>query len=176
MQNSLKRRLDELSLLLAVSQDVSGSMDINKGMPSILKGALRGTGAAGVRVVVLNPSGRQPIAFGEGPANAAMSRHDRQIKSLLQDNKELILQSPDEVNDRLELNGNEKGVPKSLIAFPLLSNERFLGIFWVSYRQPNQFDPTELNFLRTLSSHAYMRQLKAGGGAWRPFSPAHLMQ
>jgi PAS domain S-box-containing protein len=154
MQNSLKRRLDELSLLLAVSQDVSSSMDINKGMPSILKGALRGTGAAGVRVVVLNPSGRQPIAFGEGSINPAMSRHDRQIKDLLQDKKELILQTPDEVNNMLELEGDEEGAPKSLIAFPLLSNDRFLGIFWVSYRQPNQFDQTELNFLRTLSSQA----------------------
>ena len=74
MQISLKKRLDELSLLLDVSQDVSRNIDISRGMPSILKGALRGTGAAGVRVVVINPSGRHPLTFGEGPGSDSMAQ------------------------------------------------------------------------------------------------------
>ena len=73
MQLSLKRRLDELSLLLLVSQDVSKSIDLGQGMPTVLRGALRGTGAAGARIVVLNPAGRQPLTYAEGPASASMA-------------------------------------------------------------------------------------------------------
>jgi len=44
MYQSRNKRLGELSLLLAVSHEVSTNMDINRGMRAILRGALRGTG------------------------------------------------------------------------------------------------------------------------------------
>jgi HAMP domain-containing protein len=66
MQRALKQRLGELSLLLSVSQDVSSSIDLNQSMPVILQGTLRGTGAAGARAVLVNPSGGHPLTFGEG--------------------------------------------------------------------------------------------------------------
>ncbi len=154
MQLSLKRRLDELSLLLDVSQDVSSSMDINRGMPTVLKGALRGTGAAGARVVVMNPSGRQPLSFGEGPANTTMAHHDRQVMSLIRNQKELILGSPNEVVDILKNGVAPEKLPKALVAFPLTTNNRFQGILWLTYRQSHTFDQVELSFLRTLTSQA----------------------
>lgn len=154
MQLSLKRRLDELSLLLDVSQDVSKSIDINQGMPSVLKGALRGTGAAGARVVVMNPSGRRPLSFGEGPASSTMADYDRQVMRLIRRQKELVLTSPAEVNGTLKNGKAPEGLPKALVALPLATKQRFQGIFWLSYRDAHQFDLTELSFLRTLSSQA----------------------
>ncbi|MGW8319435.1 MAG: ATP-binding protein, partial [Candidatus Promineifilaceae bacterium] len=154
MQTSLKRRYDELSLLLDVSKDVSSSMDIGRSMPSILKGALRGTGAAGVRVVVMNPNARQPLVYGEGPASSLMARYDRQVHVLLRDRDELVLATPKEVSDALAPGREPEQIPKALIALPLLSHERRQGIFWVTYRQAHGFDQTELNFLRTLASQA----------------------
>ena len=154
MQLSLKRRLDELSLLLDVSQDVSKSIDINKGMPTVLKGALRGTGASGARVVVLNPSGRQPLTFGQGPASSTMAPYDRQVMSLLHKHDEMVLSEPSQVYSLLK-NGQEPDtLPKSMIALPLATNGRLQGIFWLSYRQAHTFDQTELTFLRTLSGQA----------------------
>ncbi len=154
MQISLKQRLDELSLLLAVSQQVSTSIDINQGMPPILQAALRRTGATGVRVVVLNPSGSQPLMFGEGPASQMMSRFDRQVMSLAQHQDVVLLSTPEEVSARLAPN-REQALPiRALMAMPLITHERFQGIFWLTYRQAHTFDQTELDFLQTLASQS----------------------
>jgi PAS domain S-box-containing protein len=154
MQVSLKQRLDELSLLLDVSQHVSTSIDINQGMPLILQSAIRRTGATGVRVVVLNPSGRQPLTFGEGPASRMMAGFDRQVMSLVQQYQELTLSTPGQVSSKL-VPGRKQELPiKALIAMPLTTHDRFQGVFWITYRQSHTFDITELNFLRTLASQA----------------------
>jgi PAS domain S-box-containing protein len=154
MQVSLKKRLDELSLLLAVSQDVSTSMDVNQGLPTILKGVLRATGAAGVRAVVLNPSGRQPVTFGEGPAARSMALFDRQIMGLLRQKGEITLGTPEQVQTCFELPDNREAPIKALMGLTLITNERFQGILWLGYRQPHSFDETEVNLLRTLASQA----------------------
>jgi PAS domain S-box-containing protein len=151
MQVSLKSRLDELSLLLDVSQNVSKSFDINQGMPIIMQGALRGTGAAGIRVVVLNPSGRQPLFFHEGPAGQPMAAFDRQIMSLVRQQQEMRLATPDQVRQQL---GKNRDLPfGAMITLPLSTRSRFQGVLWLAYRQAHEFDQTELNFLRTLASH-----------------------
>jgi PAS domain S-box-containing protein len=151
MQQSLRQRLDELSLLLSVSQAVSANMDLNQGMPVILQSALRGTGAAGVSVVVINPSARQPLTFGEGPLAKTMARYDRPVMALLRRRDNLILRSPHEVQVSLGRT-EERDLPiKALVALPLYSNERFQGVFWLGYRQPHQFDQTEMNLLQTLA-------------------------
>ncbi len=154
MQISLKRHLDEQALLLAVSKSVASSIDLQQGMPAILKGALRGTGAAGVRVVVSNPAGRQPLSFGEGPASQSMSAYDRQVNALLFDHRELNLSSPEQVVRTLKANGNRDSLPRAMIALPLAEHNRYQGVIWLTYRQAHQFDQAELNFLRTLASQA----------------------
>lgn len=154
MYQSRNKRLSELSLLLGVSHEVSGSMDINQGMAAILRGALRGTGAAGARAVVLNPSGGYPLQFGEGPAARAMLALDRRLMSQLRHESELILSSEAAVRQAFDL--SETAVPPvaAFIAIPLNSNERFQGILWLGYRQPHEFDQTERDLLHTLAGQA----------------------
>jgi PAS domain S-box-containing protein len=154
MQVSLKKRLDELSLLLNVSQGVSTSMDINEGLPAILKGILRGTGAAGARAVVLNPSGRHPVTFGEGPAARSMAPFDRQMMGLLRQKGELTLWAPEQIQTCFDLPDHRELPVKALIGLTLSTNERFQGILWLGYRQPHSFDETEISLLRTLASQA----------------------
>jgi PAS domain S-box-containing protein len=154
MQISLKQRLDELGLLLEVSQQVSTSIDINEGMPAILQSALRRTGASGVRVVVLNPSGRQPLMFGEGPSSRTMSRFDRQVMSLSQQKQMVTLSTPDDVKAQL-VPKREQDLPfGALITMPLITHDRFQGVFWLTYRQAHIFDQPELDFLKTLASQS----------------------
>ncbi len=154
MQSSLKRRVDELSLLLDVSQEVSKSIDLGHGMPSVLKGALRGTGAASARIVVVNPGSGKPLTFAEGPASATMAQFDQKVIDLLANENELTLSNPTQTS-RLARNGTRpEALPAALVAFPLLSKRRFQGIFWLTYRQAHVFDQTELGFLRTLSGQA----------------------
>jgi PAS domain S-box-containing protein len=154
MQAALKKRLEELDLLLKVGQNVSASLDIQEGMPIILRGAMTGTSAAGVRVLVINPSGRQPLTFGTGPADKVMTLFDRQMMNLTRQQGQLILCTPEEVRQTLELEAGRELPIKALVAIPLSTNDRFQGVFWVSYRQPHVFLETEIKLLNTLASQA----------------------
>lgn len=156
MQRALRNRMEELSLLLNVSQNVSGSLNISEGLPSILRAALRGTGAAGARMVVMNPNGRYPLTFGEGPADEVMSLYDRQIMSMLREDREMVFSDPESMQPYLNLEGLDSSRMsfKAMIAFALFSHNRFQGVFWLVYRQPHQFLQTELDLLRTLAGQA----------------------
>ncbi|GAB4161055.1 MAG: hypothetical protein Fur0021_33780 [Candidatus Promineifilaceae bacterium] len=154
MQRSLQKRLDELSLLLSVSQNLAASIDIRAGMPAVLQGALRGTGAAGVRVVVINPNSTHPLTFGEGPAAAAMAPYDRQLMSLTRQKGEVQLPTARDVQTALHLEEAHTLPVRALIAIPLLSGSRFQGVLWLGYRQPHTFGQSELNLLHTLAGQA----------------------
>ncbi|MCA9978386.1 MAG: PAS domain S-box protein, partial [Anaerolineales bacterium] len=154
MYQSRNKQLNELSLLLGVSHEVSSSMDINQGMAAILRGALRGTGAAGARAVVLNPSSGYPLQFGEGPAARAMSALDRRLMSQLRHKSELVLSDEAAVRQALDLTETAVLPLTAFIAIPLNSNERFQGILWLGYRQPHEFDQTERDLLHTLAGQA----------------------
>ncbi len=154
MQRSIKQRLNESALLLDVSEDVSSSLDITNGMPAILRGAFRGTGAVGARAVVQNPNTGQPLTFGEGPAAADMTRLDRALINALRHKEQLILESPAEMTKALNLPTDHETPIHSLIALPLTSKERFQGMIWVGYRTAHQPDTAELNLLNTLASQA----------------------
>ncbi len=152
MQRSMRKRLNELSLLLGVSHDVATSIDIYEGIPAILRGALRGTGAVGARAVVPNPSGGSPMTFGEGPVAEAMAVLDRLIMTRLRHASELMLVTPEEIRSALEIpDSTELPVP-ALLAIPLRSHDRFQGILWLGFRQTHSFDLTERNLLSTLST------------------------
>ena len=154
MQRSMKKRLNELSLLLSVSQNVSTNIDLKQGMPAILRGALRGTGASGARAVVLNPSGGNPLTFGEGPASAHMAALDRRLMSKLRYTPELILGTSDDIRAALEFDEDVSLPIPSILAIPLHSHDRFQGILWLGYRQAGSFDLSERNLLHTFASQA----------------------
>lgn len=154
MQRSMKQRLNELLLLLGVSQDVSNSIDINQGMPTILRGALRGTVASGARAVVLNPSGGYPLTYGEGPAAAAMAVLDRQLMTRLRHSKELMSISPEQTRAALELPEMAEIPVQAVLAVALYSHDRFQGVLWLGYRQAHSFDLIERNLLQTLAGQA----------------------
>ena len=152
MQRATRKQLNDLSLLLGTSHDVSTSIDLNQGIPAILRGALRGTGAAGARAVVLNPSGGHPLSFGEGPAAEAMKLLDRPIMTRLRHMQELMLATPNQIWSALELDRAEEPPVPALVAIPLHSHDRFQGILWLGYRQAHSYDISERNLLVTLAS------------------------
>ncbi len=149
MQRATRKQLNELSLLLSVSQAIATTIDINQGLPVVLRGAVRGTGAAGARAVVLNPSGGRPLTFGEGTAAAEMAALDRTLMSKLRQTPELILSTPEEIQAALELN-KVAPVP-SLLAVQLRSHDRFQGILWLGYRHAHSYDEKEWQLLKTMA-------------------------
>ncbi|MFZ1398311.1 MAG: ATP-binding protein, partial [Candidatus Promineifilaceae bacterium] len=152
MQRATRKQLNDLSLLLGTSHDVSTSIDLNQGIPAILRGALRGTGAAGARAVVLNPSGGNPLSYGEGPAAEAMKLLDRPIMTRLRHLQELMLATPNQIRAALELEKETEPPVPALVAIPLYSHDRFQGILWLGYRQAHSYDISERNLLVTLAT------------------------
>ncbi|HIP72126.1 MAG TPA: PAS domain S-box protein [Anaerolineae bacterium] len=149
MQRATRKQLNELSLLLSVSQAIATTIDISQGLPEVLRGAVRGTGAAGARAVVLNPSGGRPLTFGEGTASAEMAALDRTLMGKLRQTPELILSTPEEIQTSLELDKTPP-VP-SLLAVQLRSHDRFQGILWLGYRHAHSYDEKEWQLLKTMA-------------------------
>ncbi|MFQ5399657.1 MAG: ATP-binding protein [Anaerolineae bacterium] len=154
MYRSRNKRLNELSLLLDVSREVSTNINIHQGMPAILRGVLRGTGASGARAVIFNPSGSHPLRFGEGPTAQIMSALDRPIMSKLRDSDELKLTTPEQIRRGLGLPPGAELPVLDLIAVALRSHSRFQGVLWLGYRQPHNLDDSAVNLVRTLAGMA----------------------
>ena len=158
MRRSLKKRLDELSLLLSVSQNVSTSMDITQSLQAIIASALQATKADGARIIMSNPGGRLPLQFGEGTVTALMEPYDRTMMRLAnqQQNGVLILRSRQQIRATLSAEKPISGeLPiSSLIAIPMHARERYRGVFWLGYTNPHEFSQQEINFLTTLAGQA----------------------
>jgi PAS domain S-box-containing protein len=92
--------------------------------------------------------------FGEGPSSRTMSRFDRQVMSLSQQKQMVTLSTPDDVKAQL-VPKREQDLPfGALITMPLITHDRFQGVFWLTYRQAHIFDQPELDFLKTLASQS----------------------
>lgn len=151
MQATLKQRVDDLSLLLSISTEVSNGMDLSEGMPAILKGALRGTKAIGARAIILNPNTPLPFLFGEGPCAKDMQGLDRAIMARLRHAEDSILVNPGQIRQQLDLQPEAALPVQALMAIPLSSPSGFRGLLWLGYAQPHQFSDAEKNLLRTLA-------------------------
>lgn len=151
MQRALKQRLDELSLLLSVSNDVASTVDIAHGMSAVLQATLRATGATGVRAVVRNPNAMTPLIFVEGTGDESLAPFDRVIVNRLREGGDIALSSPREIEEDLGIAAGDLG---ALFALPLRTAGEFQGGMIVGYRQSHYFDSSERNLLRTLAGHA----------------------
>lgn len=151
MQRALRHRLDELSLLLSVSNDVAATININEGMSAVLQGVLRGTGAAAARAIVRNPNNPAPLVFSEGPIADNLSALDRPVLLQLRYSDELAYSSTADIETELEISGAPVA---ALLALPLKPAGEFQGALYVAYRQPHYFDSDERSLLRTLAGQA----------------------
>ena len=150
MQRALRQRLDELSLLLSVSNDVAATINLSEGMKAVLQGVLRGTGAAGARAVVRNPVGSAPLVFAEGPAAESMAALDRAVVRRMRAADELGLTGSQEIQAELEM----EAPVAALFALPLRLAGEYQGALYLGYRQSHYFDSDERNLLRTLAGQA----------------------
>lgn len=156
MRHSMQQQFSEVRLMLQVSHDISTSIEVENGIPTVLRGIIRGTGAAGARAVILNQASRHPLTFAEGPVGAAMGHLDRQIAVLVRQQEELVLASPEEIHDRLDIPATATLPVQAIVAVGLYSKNRFQGVLWLGHRQARAVAESELSLLRTLASQASM--------------------
>ena len=154
MYQSRNQRISDLQLLLEVSLEVSSTIDLRRGLGAILRGALRGSGAVGARAVVVNPSGNQPLTFGEGPLANHLAPLDRILMNKLRQPKEVILTTPRQIRATLELPDNMNLPITAILAMALYSKNRFQGVIWLGFQQASNLDRTARNLLQTLAGQA----------------------
>lgn len=154
MQRSMRKQVNELSLLLSISQEVAKTIDINEGLPIILRGAIRGTNAIGARAVVLNPSGGNPLIYGEGPAAEQMAVLDRKLMSQLRLSPEIALNSAEAIAKTFDLPSASDAPVPSILGIELRSHNRFQGIIWVGYRHAYSYEVKDWELLKTLAGQA----------------------
>ena len=154
MQKALQERMDELSLLLNVSQNAVNSLDLRQAMPPILQGAIRATGASSARIVVQNPQGGHPLIFAEGPSTHELSAYDRRIMSATANKDEIVCQSAVDVINLLDANPDEPAPLRALVALAIRTAQERRGVFWLGFRQPHHAEEREVNLLKTLAGQA----------------------
>jgi PAS domain S-box-containing protein len=153
MRLGLKARLDEMRLLLKVSQHVSTSFEMAKIMPPILEGALDVAGADVVRLALLEPvsgSGDTVRSFqaGEDPGN--WSTLDSQLLDLCQIRGTFVLENPARARAILDLSALAEPI-KALGALPVKCEDKFAGILWLGHQRSHTFSPDEIDLLTILA-------------------------
>lgn len=154
MRQAMKKQFDEFSLLLNVNQAVVSSIDIGRGVPAVLQGMVHGLQGDGARAVIMNPSGRVPMTFSEGPKGEGMTALDRELTVLARNKAEIILETPSQIRKALSLRPEQPLPVKSLVVIALLAQERFQGLIWLGFNETHHFTPSELNLLRSLAWQA----------------------
>ena len=156
MRVRLRTRIDELNLLLNVSQGVASSLELNEAVKPVLDSALT-TGAESARII-LTPSALPeiqdslpfPTRFGTGAGSQAFSVIDEQILSLIRQQDRLVLNNL----NRVRLIQFPAGAPRpeALLAMALKHENTSFGVLWLAFQQPHAFSEDELRFIATLAS------------------------
>jgi signal transduction histidine kinase/HAMP domain-containing protein len=150
MRVRLRARLNDLSLLLSIAQEVSATLNLERGILPILEGARTEVSAAIARFVILRDDGRPRRVFSVGDAEGDLARLDQALCAALVRRKE-PLTIPN-------LDQTQRAVPavafKSVAAFPVRSQERTVGVLWVGMMTRQAPDEARSNFLSTLASQA----------------------
>lgn len=152
MRMGLKDRLDDLSLLLRVSQEVSATLDLAKGMPIILEGALAATGATVSRVVLLSAEGEPQVVMGRGDGIEGLSVLDRTLALSCRDvDHPLRIENLARARSLMESSMLPDGI-RAAIALPVRGKGRTVAVIWVGYQKPRRFASSEVRLLSTLAS------------------------
>ncbi|HKZ54950.1 MAG TPA: ATP-binding protein [Anaerolineales bacterium] len=153
MQRSLKARLDEMDLLLSVSQRMASSFDLSQVLPPILAGVRELTKADLVRLTLAVEAGKDPPASdvyfaGQDPGNWALL--DAQIVDLSKARGRFMLENP--ARAKAVLNLQPLSVPiEALMAMPVRNEDEYVGTLWLGHRSPHAFSSSEVNLLSIVS-------------------------
>jgi len=152
MRVRLKDRLDDLSLLLDISQAVSATLELSEGMPFVLEGVLQATEAKVARILLLSEEAAPQMLMSHGEtedeltdldlalAEAVSSRTNPLLIENLARAKSLI--SPEIATGDIE----------AVIALPVRTKETTSAMIWVGYDHPHTYTDSEVDLLSTLTS------------------------
>jgi len=154
MRIRLRDRLEGLSLLLRISQAASATLDLSKGMASILEGALQAVNARVARIVFLSTEGAPQTVMGRGTPRNGLDMLDRALAAAVQEQWEPLCVEKLADADFLDDAGWLRGVIEAVIALPVCVKERVTAVMWVGYARAREFDASEVDLLTVLAGQA----------------------
>jgi PAS domain S-box-containing protein len=150
MRVRLKGRMGDLSLLLQVSQAVSATLELPKGMPFILEGVLKATRAEVARIVLLSADGFPQMVMSRGEPREGLGSLDRALAGAARSiETPLVLENL--ARARSLTDETLDGSIKSVIALPVRTKDQVPAVMWVGYGEVRQFEPSEIDLLSTLA-------------------------
>jgi signal transduction histidine kinase/HAMP domain-containing protein/MFS family permease len=153
MRLNVKDKVEEMSLLLKVSQGMATNLDVESAVQPILEAAMS-NGASMARIVLVPDSSTDPLnedteRHGLGETIKYYSYLDDQILALTR-SRDVIMLNNLMRGRALKLNPENLN-PSAIVSVPLRTDGHFLGVLWVAYDQPRSFADSEVQFLRTLA-------------------------
>ena len=154
MRVRLKGRIEDLSLLLAVSRAVSATLDLSAGLPYILEGALRATGAQVARIVLFPTDGEPQTVVSRGELLEGVEILDRALATAIKSSTHpLIIENLSRARN-LAAPEILNGPIKAVIALPIRTKDQLTAAIWVGYDQVQNRGDLEPEVLAMLSSQA----------------------
>ncbi len=154
MRVSLKGRLDDLSLLLRVSQDVAASFELERGIPLILEGALQASRGRSARLLLLSNDRHLSALWRRGELPGDITPLDRRLAEMATSLQEpMLVESTARARGTLDPTLIGPGI-RALAAWPVRRQTEMLGVLWLAYSEPHRFAESEQNVLATLAGQA----------------------
>ncbi len=154
MRVGLKDRLEDLSLLLQVAQEVSATLDIAQGMPRLLEGALQATGAIVTRIVLLSAAGDPQVVIGRGATLESLSSLDRGLALVGRDADQPLLIENLRRARSLTHSGPLPEEIQSVVIIAVRSQRHPVAVMWSGFAEPSRLDASKVGVLSTLASQA----------------------
>jgi len=152
MRIRLKDRMEDLSLLLAVSQSVSATLELPEGVPFILEGALRATEAQVARIVLLSDDGDLQTVMARGEPREGLRSLDRALaRSARKLDRPLVVENLTRARMLFRSKAMSSSI-ESLIAVPIRTKNRVPAVMWIGYERVRRFSNSDVDLLSTLAS------------------------
>ncbi|MCK4314365.1 MAG: PAS domain S-box protein, partial [Anaerolineae bacterium] len=161
MRVRLKDRLEDLSLLLQISQAVSATLELPEGVPFILEGVLKATRAQVARIILLSAGGDPQMVMARGEPREGLGALDRALATAARELEQpMVVENLARAKTLAEPEALS-GPIKAAIALPVCTKDRVPAVMWVGYGEIRRFDASEIDLLSTLASQTAVLVEKA---------------
>lgn len=154
MRQSLRDRLDEMALVLQVSQSLASSFKLQEALPPILRG-VRSITQADLARLVLRPAsaaaGAELEIYSAGDDPGGWGHLDVQILALCGDKGQFVLENPRRARAVLDIDALREP-PECLMGIPISTEGEYVGALWIGHKDPHAYSSDELNLLSIVSS------------------------
>ena len=152
MRVSMRKRLQELALLLNISRVVSANLNLQGNLEPILTGTMQATLAASARILLLSPEGAPEREIVIERTKKAIWRKAAPFSGPLRRLRRA--HRPITIRDTSLYPGAFSAASAMALCFPLLVKDRLIGVFVVEYEAVDDPPQSEVEFLSTLASQA----------------------